>query len=139
MSVLLLISFIISCVLIKVTYNDITCFEHTHTHSLSLTKFSSVFFEARSDLSLRRVRCISKCIFIMTSLNTALQKIVIAQPETNRQNSTSIIREGSVVFSIGHFLMSNDSDSELQVLEFLGKYLKIGRATFHNFIKIIGV
>lgn len=72
----------------------------------------------------------------MTSLNTALQKIVIAQPETNRQNSTSIIREGSVVFSIGHFLMSNDSDSELQVLEFLGKYLKIGRATFHNFIKI---
>lgn len=26
----------------------------------------------------------------MTSLNTALQKIKIAQPETNRQNSTTL-------------------------------------------------
>lgn len=79
----------------------------------------------------------------MTSLTTALQKIKIAQPETNRQNSTTLYERDPqyaiTIFSIGQFLMSNDSDSELQVLEFPGKYLKIGRATFHNFIKIIGV
>lgn len=100
--------------------------------SLSLSKKKKVQFSLKQDLIIPYVKwsvfqTVYRVSIYKDELDYGIAKKLWLPPETNRQNATLLYRCAITIFSIGQFSVSNDSDSELQTLEFTA--WEIGIAT----------